>query len=91
MTKVEIAKELSTKTGLPQARSIEAVQTVFECVARSLSSKKEVQIHGFGTFKLIHCKPRARMNLHTREKIMVPEKFRIKFKPGAELRSFLVV
>ncbi len=91
MTKAEIAKVLSEKTGLPQARSIEAVQTVFECVAKSLSEKKEVQIHGFGTFKLIHCKPRPRMNLHTREKIMVPEKYRVKFKPGAEIRSSLVV
>jgi nucleoid DNA-binding protein len=97
MTRIEIAKELSAKLGLPQARSIEIIQTVFECVARSLATKvkseakKELQIHGFGTFKLIHCKPRVRMNLHARQKIMVPEKFRIKFKPCAELRSFLVV
>jgi nucleoid DNA-binding protein len=91
VTKMDLAKRLSAKTGLSRAQALEAVQVVFEAVSDGLASRNEVQLREFGTFKLVHCRPRIRMNVRSRERIMVPEKYRVKFKPASDLRKALLV
>src|SRR4051812_13407357 len=90
MTKYEIAKLLAEELGLNKVQALEAVQKVFDCVASSLSTGDRVEIRNFGTFiPRVH---RSRPGLNPRrptQRIIIPARVAIKFKPGKELKANL--
>ncbi len=74
-------------TGTTKSEAERAVGAVFESVKAGLKKEKNVQLIGFGTFKVVDRKARMGINPKTREKIKIKKSKTVKFTPGKELKS----
>lgn len=52
MTKVELCRAISEKTGVDQATTLLCVEGLMDCIKETLISKENVYLRGFGTFGL---------------------------------------
>ncbi len=62
------------------------VAQVFAAVAHHLLTHGRVEIDGFGVFELLQRKARWGRNPRTGERIDIPAKMTVKFKPAAVLK-----
>jgi DNA-binding protein HU-beta len=87
MTKQEVAAALRDKTGISQKQAVDAVELFLESVKDALKGGEKVSLVGFGTFFLKEKPARNGRNPRTGEKIRIPPKSIIVFKPGKEFRD----
>ncbi len=62
-----------------------AVDSVFEHMKHGLKRDGKVVISNFGSFHLKTARPVTRHNPKTREKVQVPAKQKVRFKPSANI------
>ncbi len=89
MTKQEVAALLKDRTGISQKQAVEAVEIFLESVKESLKAGDKVSLVGFGTFYLKAKEARNGRNPRTGEKIQIPPKAVVAFKPGKEFRDLV--
>ena len=82
MTKREIVRSISEELGLTQVRAKEIVQKVFDAILQTLVEERRVELRNFGVFEVKRRGARKARNPRTGEKVFVPEKFVVTFKPG---------
>ena len=82
MTKKEIVRSISEDLGLPQLQAKEIVQKVFDAIVQTLAEEGRVELRNFGVFQVKRRGPRKARNPRTGEKVFVPEKSVVTFKPG---------
>lgn len=89
MTKLEVATELKERTGISQKQAIEAVELFLDSIKEALKTGEKVSLVGFGTFYLKEKSERNGRNPRTGEKIRIPPKSIVTFKPGKEFRDLV--
>lgn len=89
MTKLEVATMLREKTGISQKQAMEAVELFLDSIKVSLKDGDKVSLVGFGTFYLKTKDERNGRNPRTGEKIRIPAKSVVAFKPGKEFRELV--
>lgn len=89
MTKQEVATILRERTGISQKQAVEAVEVFLDSVKDSLKTGDKVSLVGFGTFYLKSKDGRNGRNPRTGEKIQIPPKAVVAFKPGKEFRDLV--
>ncbi len=89
ITRARLAAEVSEATGITRREADLIVETVFDAIAGALRSGDEVEIRGFGSFRLRSRKARLTRNPRTGEQIMVPPKRVPFFRAGKALRDRL--
>lgn len=89
ITRARLAAEVSEATGITRREADLIVETVFDAIAGALRSGDEVEIRGFGSFRLRSRKARLTRNPRTGEQIMVPPKRVPFFRAGKALRNRL--
>ncbi len=87
MTKKEIVKSISDKTGLTQLQIKEIVQLTFDGIVDTLLDDGRVELRNFGVFQVKTRKARKARNPRTGLQVHVPEKFVVTFKPGKEMEA----
>lgn len=88
MTRSELVERLAARMGQLTLRDAEqAVKTIFDVMATSLSKGHRIEIRGFGSFTVNHRRPRVGRNPRSGESVLVPEKRVAHFKPGKILRA----
>lgn len=87
VTKKEIVKTISDKTGLTQLQIKEIVQLTFDGIIETLLDEKRVELRNFGVFQVKSRKARKARNPRTGRQVQVPEKFVVTFKPGKEMEA----
>ena len=87
MTKKEIVKTISDKTGLTQLQIKEIVQLTFDGIIETLLDDGRVELRNFGVFQVKSRKARKARNPRTGLQVDVPEKFVVTFKPGKEMEA----
>ncbi len=87
MTKKEIVRSISDKTGLTQLQIKEIVQLTFEGIVDTLLKEGRVELRNFGVFQVKSRKARIARNPRTGRKVAVPEKFVVSFKAGKEMEE----
>ena len=87
MTKKEIVKSISDKTGLTQLQIKEIVQLTFDGIVETLLEEGRVELRNFGVFQVKSRKARKARNPRTGLQVDVPEKFVVTFKPGKEMEA----
>ena len=87
MTKKEIVRSISEDLGLPQLQAKEIVQKVFDAIVQTLAEEGRVELRNFGVFQVKRRGPRKARNPRTGEKVFVPEKSVVTFKPGQVLQQ----
>lgn len=89
VTRARLAEEVSEASGVSLREADLIVDAVFEAIAGALRSGEEVEIRGFGSFRLRERKARHTRNPRTGEAILVPPKRVPFFRAGKALRDRL--
>ena len=91
MNKAELASSVQKTLGkdTSKAAAEKALTAVIDSIASALKRGKNVQLIGFGTFKVVNRKARMGVNPKTGEKIKIKASKTVKFAVGKELKSKL--
>jgi nucleoid DNA-binding protein len=87
VTKKEIVRTISEEIGLTQMQTKEIVQKTFDAIVEALVSEHRIELRNFGVFEVKRRAPRKARNPRTGDKVFVPEKFVVTFKPGKEMEQ----
>jgi integration host factor subunit beta len=87
VTKKEIAKKISEQSGITVLLALEAVQMVFDGITETLVDEGRIELRNFGVFEVKRRRARQARNLRTGERVSVPEKMVVTFKPGREMEE----
>ena len=87
MTKKEIVRTISEEIGLTQLQTKEIVQKTFDAIVETLVAEHRIELRNFGVFEVKRRAPRKARNPRTGDKVFVPEKFVVTFKPGKEMEE----
>ena len=90
MTKKDIVKAISANVGMPQLAVKEIVQRTFDEIVEALIRDGKIELRNFGVFKVTKRAARPARNPRTNEKVHVPEKCVVTFKPGKEMQARVV-
>ena len=86
MTKKDMAKNIAEEMGLTVAVVKDVIQRVFDGIIEVLEDEGRIELRNFGVFEVKKSASRARPAIRrTGEKVFVPERMSIKFKPGMEM------
>jgi len=87
VTKKEIVKAISEEIGLTQLKTKEIVQKTFDAIVETLVKDGRIELRNFGVFEVRTRAPRKARNPRTGEKVFVPAKNVVTFKPGKEMEE----
>ena len=87
MTKKEIVKTISEEIGMTQLKTKEIVQKTFDAIVETLVADGRIELRNFGVFEVKKRAARKARNPRTGDKVYVPEKFVVTFKPGKEMEE----
>ena len=87
MTKKEIVKNISEEIGLTQLKTKEIVQKTFDAIVETLVTEGRIELRNFGVFEVKRRAPRKARNPKTGDKVDVPAKYVVTFKPGKEMEE----
>ena len=87
MTKKEIVKTISEEIGMTQLKTKEIVQKTFDAIVETLVEDGRIELRNFGVFEVKKRAARKARNPRTGDKVYVPEKFVVTFKPGKEMEE----
>ena len=85
MTKKEMAKTIAQEMGIHHTEALKMVQLVFDGITETLVQEGRLELRNFGVFEVKKRKPRKARNPRTGEKVKVPGKMVVTFKPGLEM------
>lgn len=89
MTKKDIVKTISEEMGMTQLKTKEIVQKTFDAIVNTLveSKNRRIELRNFGVFEVKKRAARKARNPRTGQRVDVPEKWVVTFKPGKEMEE----
>jgi nucleoid DNA-binding protein len=87
VTKKEIVKTISEEIGLTQLKTKEIVQKTFDAIVETLVEDGRIELRNFGVFEVKKRAARKARNPRTGDKVYVPAKYVVTFKPGKEMEE----
>lgn len=85
MNRSDLVNEIAAKAGLTKANAKAALDSCLESIAQALANDDKVALLGFGTFSIQEKEARIGINPRTKEKIEIPARKVVRFKPSADL------
>lgn len=85
MTKKEIVKQVASNLNMSQKDIQKVLEECLACMGDSLYKKESVILKDFGTFSIQRSKERSGRNPINGERIVIPAKDHVKFKPGSKI------
>jgi nucleoid DNA-binding protein len=89
VTKKELVERITQETQARQALVKNVVQEVLDGIAEELAKGNRLEFRDFGVFETRVSAPRKANNPKTLERVDVPAKRRVKFRPGRLMREGL--
>lgn len=86
-TRARLAAEIAEETGISRRDAESVVGMVFRSIAEALASGDEVEIRGFGSFRLRSRRARVTRNPRTGEPVIAPPRRVPFFRAGKKLRE----
>jgi integration host factor subunit beta len=87
VTRKEIVRSISEELDLSQMETKQIVQMVFDAILHTLVEVGRVELRNFGVFEVKRRGARKARNPRTGEKVFVPEKLVVTFKPGQVMQK----
>jgi len=78
---------ISEEMGLTQLQTKDIVQRTLDEITRTLVSEGRIELRNFGVFEIKRHAPRKARNPRTGEKVDIPAKNVVTFKPGKEMEE----
>ncbi len=82
MTKKDIANAIAQAAGVSRLQAAAIVQRVLDGIIDTLVTEGRIELRNFGVFEVQRRRPRPARNPRTGERVLVPERFVVTFKPG---------
>ena len=89
MTKKEIVRKISEDIGLTQLKTKDIVQRTLDAIIHTLVTEGRIELRNFGVFEVKRRAPRKARNPRTGDKVFVPSKNVVTFKPGKEMEELV--
>jgi nucleoid DNA-binding protein len=89
VTKKEIVKRISEDIGLTQLKTKDIVQRTLDTIIQTLVTEGRIELRNFGVFEVKQRAPRKARNPRTGDKVYVPSKNVVTFKPGKEMEELV--
>jgi len=86
MNKAELVSAVAAAAKVSKAQAKTVVEATLNAIKGALKKGEKVQLVGFGSFLVRQQKERVVRNPKTGEKIKVPARKVVRFKPSSELR-----
>jgi nucleoid DNA-binding protein len=90
MTKADLVEKVSEKTGLTRTDVAVTIDSLLDTIKKSLEDGNNIEIRGFGTFKVKPRKARKARNPRTGEVVPVPDRNIPVFKPSNEFKNLVM-
>jgi len=90
MNKKELAAALAETRGTTKKEATEIVESVIDIMTSTLGNGEDVELYGFGKFKLSTRKAYTARNPQTGDPIDVPEKKVVAFKAAKNLKEVVL-
>ncbi len=87
MTKKELASKIAKQSEITQLLTLEAVQMVFDGITATLLDEGRIELRNFGVFEVKKRRARKARNPRTGERVSVPARLVVAFKPGLEMEQ----
>lgn len=87
MNNREFIAELSRKLGYTNKDTSKLVSSVMSIITQELQEGNTVAIQGFGAFEVKKKLERISINPVTRQRLLIPPKLVLTYKPGAPLKE----
>lgn len=89
MTKADLVSAAveSLNYEVPKKDAARVVDAFLSAVKDSLAARNNIEIRGFGSFKVRERKARLARNPRTGDSVRVPDRFTPSFKPSKELKA----
>lgn len=84
MTKIEIVREIASKTGLDKKDVMVIVESIMETIKTSMTNGEEVFLRGFGSFIIKHRADKTARNISKNTTVIIPAHDIPAFKPAKE-------
>ena len=84
MTKIEIVREIASKTGLGTKEVMAIVESMMETIKTSMTNGEEVFLRGFGSFIIKHRADKTARNISKNTTVIIPAHDIPTFKPAKE-------
>jgi nucleoid DNA-binding protein len=85
MTKKELAHKIAQELGEDYGLTMRIVQRTFDGIIETLEQEGRLELRNFGVFQVKKRKARMARNPRTGEKVAVPSRATVSFKPGQEM------
>jgi nucleoid DNA-binding protein len=89
VTKADLVERVAEKTGLTRTDVAVVVDSLLDVIKKSLESGHNIEIRGFGTFKIKVRKARKARNPRTGDVVPVPDRKVPVFKPSNEFKTLI--
>jgi DNA-binding protein HU-beta len=89
MNKTDLIEKIAASAGITKADSKKALDATIVAIKDALASGDKVSLVGFGTFSVSERAEREGINPSTKQKITIPAKKLVKFKPGSDFAEAL--
>lgn len=89
MTKADLVEKVAERTGLTRTDVAVVVDSFLDTIKKSMEESKNIEIRGFGTFKIKVRKARKARNPRTGEEVPVPDRKVPVFKPSNEFKDLI--
>ena len=89
MTKIEIVREIASKTGLGTKEVMAIVESMIETIKTSMTNGEEVFMRGFGSFIIKRRAEKTARNISKNTTIIVPAHDIPAFKPAKEFMGMV--
>src|SRR3954452_17294740 len=89
VTKKEIVKQISEEIGLTQLKTKDIVQRTLNAIIQTLVTEGRIELRNFGVFEVKRRAPRKARNPRTGDKVSVPAKNVVTFKPRKEMEELV--
>ena len=90
MTKADLVEQIAEATGLTKKDTAVVVDGFLEAVKQALARESNIEIRGFGSFKVKRRKARKARNPRTGDAVYVPGRLVPTFKPSKELKELVM-
>jgi len=89
MNKTELAAKVAVATGETNKKAADILAAGFQIIAVALAEGEEVRLNDFGFLKVAERPARVGRNPQTGEKVDIPAKRVVKFKPATALKAMI--
>ena len=91
MNKNDLIRRISERKTISIKEATKCVNTVLGAIGDALAEKENVVIPDFGKFSVRTIPEHEGFNPSTHEKMTIPEKERVTFKPYSRIKSYSII